>query len=156
MYFDIKTNPFFQPASTMNDEQRFKLIRHYRALAMNARKEPMTFKAYVLYALLRGADIRKTSHMKDGENAIETLTFVRNEIKWHLERIEKRGQPVMNHFLQRLFGAVRKERGRPLDRTKVIEEVALTIDLDELLTLTDEGIKFYADLGTSINESSNQ
>lgn len=37
------------------------------------RRKIIKFADYVVYAALRGADIRKTSHMEGGENAIELL-----------------------------------------------------------------------------------
>ena len=37
------------------------------------RRKIIKFSDYVVYAALRGADIRKTSHMEGGENAIEAL-----------------------------------------------------------------------------------
>lgn len=150
MYFDIQTNPFFKPASMMDDQRRFQLINHYYFLATNARQEPVSFEGYVLYALLRGADIRKTSHMPSGDNALDALRRLGYELKRHLERVEKHEKPVRNFYLQTILGAVRKERGEVLGTTKAIDDHygAISIDLVEVLALVEAGVAFYEGLGS--------
>jgi hypothetical protein len=101
----------------------------------------------VFYALIRGADIRKTSHMEDGDNAIEALRHIRDEVRRHLERVEKLGKPVMNHFLQRFLGEQRMKRGLPLGTNKEISDHygAITIELNDIWSVVNEGLAFYED-----------
>lgn len=44
------------------------------------------YRHYVLYAALRGQDIRKTSHLPDGANAIAALNTVKAFLKRHQEK----------------------------------------------------------------------
>lgn len=43
----------------------------------------LSFRDYVIYAALRGADYRKTSHMEDGENARSILEAMLRTINNH-------------------------------------------------------------------------
>lgn len=151
MYFNVENNPFFKPASTLADDYRFQLIKHFRSLAQNSRVEGMTFDGYVLYALLRGADIRKTSHMEDGDNALDALRDIQNQLRRHIERTERLEKPVMNFYVMKLIGTPRKERGRPVGLTHemVLNDKSIEIDFVEIKRLVDEGITFYDSLNHS-------
>lgn len=46
------------------------------------------FKDYVVYAVLRGADWKKTSHMEDGGNAREVLESLQPSLKAALKHAE--------------------------------------------------------------------
>lgn len=46
------------------------------------------FKDYVVYAVLRGADWKKTSHMEDGANAREVLQGLQPSLKAALKQAE--------------------------------------------------------------------
>lgn len=46
------------------------------------------FKDYVVYAVLRGADWKKTSHLEDGANALEILQGLQRSLKAALAKQE--------------------------------------------------------------------
>ena len=108
----------------------------------------MTFEGYVLYAMLRGADIRKTSHMENGGNALDALRKVQDQLRRHIERVERLEKPVMNFYLMKLIGTAPKERGRPVGLTHEVtfQDRSLEINFVELKRLVDEGIAFYDSL----------
>lgn len=153
MYFDMKTNPFFKPASTMDDDRRIGLINHFQQMAVHARQQRMMFESYVLYALLRGADIRKTSHLPDGENALSALRRIRDELHRHRARVEKWEKPVMNHFVQALIGTKSMKRGLPVGMSKDVSE-HLTIQFADIASVIEQGIAFYEGLDQATESTS--
>ena len=125
MYFNVENNPFFKPASTLADDYRFQLIKHFRSLAQNARVEGMTFN--------------------------DSLREIQNQLRRHIERTERLEKPVMNFYVMRLIGTPRKERGRPvgLAHELVLNDKSIEIDFVEIKRLVDEGITFYDSLNHS-------
>lgn len=84
---------------------RKAMIQHVRARLINPENRPtkhpvygnknqvLFLHDYAVYAALRGADIRKTSHMPEGENAKEAIKQVLNRLSYlnesHAEKISK-------------------------------------------------------------------
>lgn len=71
--------------SRLTDRENIKLERN----EYGNRIRKLFFQDYVIYAALRGADVRKTSHMPDGDNAIEELkrwTSISKPSKWMIDR----------------------------------------------------------------------
>jgi hypothetical protein len=74
-------------------DNRKAMIKHVKAFLTNKdnlkrtlnlygkRVHHLCFRDYVVYAVLRGADYKKTSHMQDGQNAREELLAMLKVIK---------------------------------------------------------------------------
>lgn len=77
---------------------------------------------YVLYSALRGQDIRKTSHLPDGENALDRLSNLKSRLKYH--------EKSTNFFFRHIVDAENEMIFKSED-IKWLNEV-----LEEALTIT--------------------
>lgn len=66
-------------------QERKNAIKAMKAF-IKGHTQSVGYRHYVLYAALRGQDIRKTSHLPDGSNAIKALNHVKGLLKRHHEK----------------------------------------------------------------------
>lgn len=94
---------------------RKAMIQHVRARLINPENRPtkhpvygnknqvLFLQDYAVYAALRGADIRKTSHMPEGENAKEAIKQVLNRLSYlnesHAEKINQGAITSLSDYL---------------------------------------------------------
>ncbi len=89
IYFtDARKSMIARSKSLLTDPDNLKLERNQDG----HRLRKLFFRDYVVYAILRGADFKKTSHMEDGLNAREELegmlkAYANSEKHWSLKAI---------------------------------------------------------------------
>lgn len=110
------TNPENKPMIVFSEERK-TAIQELKAIVRA--KEAHSHKHFVLYAALRGQDIRKTSHLPQGENALEVLEQLQKAAKVYQDRYSFFFSHLKNSEGEYLFS---KDRGNLSLLTDVLEE----------------------------------
>lgn len=113
--------------TVFSEERRALIAKMKQTVKARNYKGGLTHAHFVLYAALRGQDIRKTSHLPDGDNARDVIEkfekIMSRYTKWNnvypLNRIKYEDgnsffTPEDNQFLKELFAEIKQKLEVPM------------------------------------------